>query len=237
MKQHILLVEDEMSIAQGLLFNLEAEGYQVTHAQTGEEALEALAREHFQLVLLDIMLPGISGFEVCRQLRERDNQLPVLMLTARETEEDRVRGLGLGADDYLAKPFSLDELMLRIEGMLRRSGWYRPDFVEQSGYVFGNNHIDFTNQRAETEHGEIALTDLETRMLRAFFDNEGIVLSRKKLLSSVWGVSPQTETRTLDNFVVRLRRYFEHDPSHPEHFLTVRGRGYRFVQHPEKDRE
>jgi len=233
MTNHILLVEDEVHIAQGLLFNLEAEGYQVTHVLNGEEALEALDREHFQLVILDIMLPGISGFDVCRQLRERDNQLPVLMLTARETEEDRVKGLGLGADDYLAKPFSLDELMLRIKGMLRRSGWYRPEFVEQPRYVFGKNTIDFTNQQAETERGEIALTDLETRMLRAFFDNEGTVLSREELLSSVWGVSPQTETRTLDNFVVRLRRYFEHDPSRPEHFLTVRGRGYRFVQHPE----
>jgi len=235
MTQHILLVEDEISIAQGLLFNLEAEDYRVTHVLNGEDALAALDREHFQLVILDIMLPGISGFEVCRQLRERDNQLPVLMLTARETEEDRVRGLGLGADDYLAKPFSLDELMLRVKGMLRRSGWYRPDFVEQPDYTFGENTIDFTNQRAETERGEIALTDLETRMLRAFFDSEGAVLSRKKLLTSVWGVSPQTETRTLDNFVVRLRRYFEHDPSHPEHFLTVRGRGYRFVQHPEQE--
>jgi len=229
----ILLVEDEMSIAQGLLFNLEAEGYEVTHVLTGEDALETQLKTDFHLVILDIMLPGINGFEVCRQLRERDSQLPVLMLTARETEEDRIRGLGLGADDYLAKPFSLDELMLRVEGILRRSSWYRPETVEQSSYAFGSNTIDFTNQVAQTEQGEITLTDLETRMIRAFIENESQVLSRKKLLSSVWGVSPKTETRTLDNFVVRLRRYFEKDPSRPQHFHTVRGRGYRFSREPE----
>jgi len=232
MSQNILLVEDELNIARGLLFNLEAEGFAVTHVVSGEEALEALRHEHFQLVILDLMLPGMSGFEVCRQLRERDSQMPVLMLTARETEEDRVRGLEMGADDYLTKPFSLDELMLRVQGMLRRSSWYRPESAGVPSYRFGDNTIDFTQQRAETAQGEFALTDLETRMLRAFFDHEGEVMSRKKLLSSVWGVSPQTETRTLDNFVVRLRRYFERDPSRPEHFLTVRGRGYRFVREP-----
>jgi len=232
---HILLVEDEINIARGLLFNLEAEGYDVTHVTTGEEALETLSREHFQLVILDLMLPGINGFEVCRQLRERDSQLPVLMLTARETEEDRIRGLGLGADDYLTKPFSLDELMLRVQGMLRRSSWYRPTYSEEMSYEFGGNTIDFAEQRAHTERGEIALTDLETRMLRAFIDHEGEILGRKQLLGSVWGVSPRTETRTLDNFVVRLRRYFENDPSRPRHFLTVRGRGYRFVKDPDNE--
>lgn len=234
MNHHILLVEDEPNIARGLLFNLEAEGYRVTHVVTGEEALEELDREHFQLVILDLMLPGISGFEVCSRLREQNTQLPILMLTARETEEDRVRGLGLGADDYLTKPFSLDEMMLRVKGMLRRSGWYRQDQQEEPTYTFGDTTVDFTNQRAETARGEIALTDLETRMLRAFFDSEGDILGRKELLSRVWGVSPQTETRTLDNFVVRLRRYFESDPSNPVHFVTVRGKGYRFVRYPDK---
>ncbi len=233
MTQRILLVEDEVSIARGLLFNLEAEGYEVTHVPSGEEALAALEKNAYHLVILDIMLPGINGFEVCRQLRKRDTQLPVLMLTARETEDDRVRGLGLGADDYLAKPFSLDELMLRVEGMLRRSSWYRPENPEQSVYTFGPNRVDLTGQLGQTPRGEIALTDLETRMLRAFFDREGETLSRKELLSSVWGVSPQTETRTLDNFVVRLRRYFEADPSAPQHFHTVRGRGYRFTREAE----
>jgi DNA-binding response OmpR family regulator len=233
MSHRILLVEDEPNIARGLLFNLEAEGYHVTHVDTGEEALEELGGEDFQLVILDLMLPGITGFEVCAKVRERDTQLPILMLTARETEEDRVRGLGLGADDYLTKPFSLDELMLRVKGMLRRSGWYRQEQKEGSTYTFGDNTVDLTSQLAETARGEIALTDLETRMLRAFFDNERGILSREDLLSRVWGVSPQTETRTLDNFVVRLRRYFEIDPANPVHFITVRGKGYRFVRKPD----
>ncbi|MHB8767058.1 MAG: response regulator transcription factor [Deferrisomatales bacterium] len=226
----VLLVEDEPHIAKGLSFNLGLEGYRVTHAESGEAALELLAAEPFDLVVLDLMLPGIDGVEVCRRLRRRDPRLPVLMLTARGEETDRVRGLSAGADDYLTKPFSLQEFLLRVGGMLRRSGWYRPS---GGRHRFGGNEVDLDARAAWTPRGEVTLTELEAKMLRAFLEREGEVLTRAELLASVWGVSPEAETRTLDNFVVRLRRYFETDPANPVHLVTVRGRGYRFVRDPQ----
>jgi DNA-binding response OmpR family regulator len=228
----ILLVEDEPHIARGLLYNLAAEDYRVTHVTTGEEALEQALGADFALVVLDLTLPGIDGLEVCRGLRRRDPQLPILILTARSREEDRVTGLASGADDYLTKPFSLEEFLLRVRGILRRSAWYRPEAAEDR-YAFAGCEIDLKERRAVTPRGEVALTDLEARMLRLFLRREGEVLSRTELLESVWGMAPDAETRTLDNFLVRLRRYFEPDPARPVHFLTVRGRGYRFVREPE----
>jgi DNA-binding response OmpR family regulator len=226
----ILLVEDEPSIARGLVYNLEEEGYRVTHAATGEEALKQATEESFSLVVLDLMLPGISGIEVCRRLRRQDPRMPILILTARGHEEDRVKGLAAGADDYMTKPFSLEEFLLRVKGMLRRSAWYRPNAVREGLYAFGGNEVVLKEGWAQTQQGQIALTELEIRMLRLFFQREGEVLSRTELLESVWGMAPDTETRTLDNFIVRLRKYFETDPARPVHFLTVRGRGYRFVR-------
>jgi len=224
----ILLVEDEPSIARGLVYNLEEEGFLVTHVVTGEEALVRVDEDGYSLVVLDLMLPGISGLEVCRGLRRRDQRLPILMLTARSQEEDRVKGLSVGADDYLTKPFSLEEFLLRVKGILRRSAWYRPEAMEERR-TFGQNTVDLQERTAMTANGAIALTDLEVRMLRLFFRREGEVITRTELLESVWGMAPDTETRTLDNFIVRLRKYFEPDPGQPIHFLTVRGRGYRFV--------
>lgn len=228
----ILLVEDEPSLARGLLFNLEAEGYVVTHADSGEKALEAFNRDPFSLLVLDLSLPGIDGLEVCRQIREKSPRLPILILTARSQERDRVKGLAAGADDYLTKPFSLDEFLLRIKGMLRRSGWYKEELPPSDLYAFGGNEVNLREQTATTPRGEVSLTELEIKMLRIFFDREGEILSRAELLKLVWGMAPDTETRTLDNFIVRLRRYFEPDPANPVHFLTVRGRGYRFVAQP-----
>ena len=228
----ILLVEDEPSLARGLLFNLEAEGYAVTHADSGEKALDAFDRESFSLLVLDLSLPGIDGLEVCRQIREKSPRLPSLILTARAQERDRVKGLAAGADDYLTKPFSLDEFLLRIKGMLRRSGWYKEELPPSDLYAFGGNEVNLREQTATTPRGEVSLTELEIKMLRIFFDREGEILSRAELLKLVWGMAPDTETRTLDNFIVRLRRYFEPDPANPVHFLTVRGRGYRFVAQP-----
>jgi DNA-binding response OmpR family regulator len=230
----ILLVEDERNIARGLIFNLEEEGYRVSHAETGEAALEIAWEEDFDLVVLDLMLPGMDGMEVCRQLRSRDPRLPILILTARSEEKDRIEGLQQGADDYLTKPFSLDEFLLRVNGILRRSRWYRPSTGGAKRYSFADNEVDLEEGRALTPRGEIALTELEVRMLRTFFRREGEVISRAELLEAVWGMSPQTETRTLDNFIVRLRKYFEPNPADPVHFRTVRGRGYRFVKEPEK---
>lgn len=229
-RARILLVEDEPNIARGIVFNLTEEGYDVVHVKTGEAALQQVWEEPFALVVLDLMLPGINGLEVCRQLRKQDPRLPILMLTARSEEKDRVEGLAQGADDYLTKPFSLDEFLLRIGGMLRRSKWYRPEFSHAERYSFGANEVSLREQKADTLRGKIILTELEVRMLRTFFQREGEVLSRAELLESVWGMSPDTETRTLDNFIVRMRKYFEPDPSNPVHFLTIRGRGYQFLR-------
>ena len=228
MRWPILLVEDEPHIAHGLIYNLEEEGFRVQHAASGEAALEMAAAGPLALVVLDLTLPGLDGLEVCRTLRRQEPRLPILILTARSREYDRIQGLAMGADDYLTKPFSLEEFLLRVKGMLRRSEWYRPDAAPIGLYVFGDNAVDLGQQTARTPQGEIPLTELEVRMLRTFFQREGETLSRAELLQEVWGMAPDTETRTLDNFIVRLRKYFEKDPASPVHFLTVRGRGYRF---------
>jgi DNA-binding response OmpR family regulator len=227
----LLLVEDEPHIAQGLIFNLEEEGYQVTHVESGEQALEQLSKKSYALIILDLALPGISGLEVCEQLRNQENQIPILMLTARGTEQDRITGLSKGADDYLTKPFNLKEFLLRIAGLLRRASW-RPDNPVNQLYRFGNNQIDLETHQAVTTHGTIQLTELEMKMLLLFFAEEGKILSRGDLLKQVWGMSPETETRTLDNFIVRLRKYFEPEPTQPRYFCTIRGRGYRFIRKP-----
>lgn len=223
----ILLVEDEPHIAQGLIYNLQEEGYQVTHVESGEAALDRLRAGRYALLILDLMLPGINGLEVCHRLRSQGNQIAVLMLTARGEEADRIAGLSEGADDYLSKPFNLKEFLLRVANLLRRVDW---NPAEQSPHKisFGNNRIDLDSHLAETADGELQLTELEIKMLKLFIDNEGKLITRGMLLESVWGMQPDTETRTLDNFIVRLRKYFELDPANPRHFLTVRGRGYRF---------
>lgn len=226
-KPHILLVEDEIHLARGICFNLEEEGYRISHFETGEKALPALQVERFDLIILDVMLPGMDGFQLCRAIRELDPRVPILMLTARSEDSDRVEGLENGADDYLTKPFNLVEFLLRVKGMLRRSSWYRPDPVEE-GYRFGDNEVFLLSYRARTAQGEIDLTEMEVRMLSLFFQKEGEAVPRTELLQSVWGYSGDMETRTLDNFIVRLRKYFEPDPAHPVHFQTVRGVGYRF---------
>ncbi len=226
-KPRIMLVEDEMHLARGICFNLEQDGYLVSHFDKGETALESLRVDRFNLIILDVMLPGMDGFQVCRQMREIDSRVPILMLTARSEDADRVSGLESGADDYLTKPFNLAEFLLRVKGMLRRSSWYRPEPVEE-GYQFGLNEVFLLSYRAKTAQGEIELTEMEVRVLALFFQRESQVISRGELLESVWGYSSDAETRTLDNFVVRLRKYFERDPSRPVYFQTVRGVGYRF---------
>jgi len=228
-KPSIMLVEDEIHLARGICFNLEEEGFRISHFDSGEKALATLEVEHFELIILDVMLPGMDGFQVCRAVRKLDPRVPILMLTARSDDADRVEGLENGADDYLTKPFNLVEFLLRVKGMLRRSSWYRPDPVEE-GYRFGNNEVFLLSYRARTAQGEIDLTEMEVRVLAIFFRKEGRAIPRSELLQTVWGYSSDTETRTLDNFIVRLRKYFEPDPAHPIHFQTVRGVGYRFNQ-------
>lgn len=226
----LLLVEDEPHLAQGLRFNLEEEGYRVTHVETGEKALEELEENAYALLILDLMLPGIDGLQVCAHLRESGNQIPILMLTARGSEEERVTGLSKGADDYLAKPFNLKEFLLRVAALLRRSSW--PPEPAADIYQFGDNRIDRRTHQAQTSRGNLQLTELEMKMLLLFISREGQVISRGEILRRVWGMSPRAETRTLDNFIVRLRKYFETNPARPRHFRTVRGRGYRFIKDP-----
>jgi DNA-binding response OmpR family regulator len=199
--------------------------------ETGEEGLERLRFDRFSLVILDVMLPGMNGFAVCREIRKSDTKVPILILTARTDEGDRITGLESGADDYLTKPFSLNEFLLRVKGMLKRSAWYRPDPVEEA-YRFGENEAFLLSYHARTAQGEIDLTDLEVRMLSLFFQKEGEAVTRKELLERVWGYATDAETRTLDNFIVRIRKYFEPDPANPVYFQTVRGVGYKFTRKP-----
>ncbi len=227
----LLLVEDEPHIAQGIVFNLEAEGYLVTHVGSAEAALEKIRQHRYALMILDLTLPSMDGLALCDQLREKGNQLPILMLTARDSQQDRIIGLSTGADDYLTKPFHLKEFLLRVASLLRRAPW-PPTASSTPIYQFGNNRIDMEARQAITSQGEVQLTELEIKMLQLFFEQEGRVLSRAELLKQVWGLSPKTETRSLDNFIVRLRKYFENDPSKPIYFRTVRGRGYRFIKNP-----
>ena len=227
---NILLIEDEEHIAQGIIFNLEQEGYQVTHAETGANAMEVFERGDFDLVILDLMLPDSSGITICQKMRVISDQTPILILTALGEEEHRIKGLKAGADDYLSKPFNLEEFLLRISGMLKRSAWYSSGGKTSEDYQFGNNRIDLKNLQALTPKGPVRLTELEGKMLETFIAREGETLTRAELLRSVWGLTENTETRTLDNFIVRLRKYFEDNPTDPKHFLTVRGRGYQFVK-------
>lgn len=234
----VLIVEDEEHLAAGLRFNLEAEGYEAVVVGSGEAALETLLGENgFDLVVLDVMLPGMDGFEVAKRLREAGNYMPVLMLTARGRSEDVLRGLSAGADDYLPKPFDLPILVARIQGLLRRKEWARKDqepegAQESSKFSFGDRQLDFERQLLIHKGQEQPLTLMELNLLRHFIRNEGKTVSRKALLEEVWGVREDTDTRAIDNFVVRLRRYIEDDPAKPKRLLTVRGVGYRFVAEP-----
>lgn len=229
----ILVVEDDEHIADGLRFNLELEEYDVTLAGDGQEAVDLLTNgtPGFDLVILDLMLPRMSGFEVARRARASGNLVAILMLTAKDSPEDVVRGLEEGADDYLTKPFHLDELLARVKGLLRRRRW---DGIEGEGQgprnlSFGEVTVHFDRFVLETRSGEIELTTREMGLLRALIEREGEVVTRGELLEDVWGLRPDTRTRVIDSFIVRLRRYIEKDPSKPVHIVSVRGRGYRFL--------
>jgi DNA-binding response OmpR family regulator len=251
----VLVVEDEEHLADGLRFNLQAEGHEVEVAADGETALERLVekRERFDVVVLDVMLPGKSGFDVAALLREKKNYVPILMLTARGRAEDVLLGFASGADDYLPKPFELAILIARLESLLRRSAWMKdrdpsgagggdghdlgkarrvPEDERGTGgdtFSFGGKTIDFEELELRTLGNTIHLTVMEAELLRYLVRSQGRVVSRKAILEDVWGLHEDTDTRAIDNFVVRLRRYIEEDPSQPKHLQTVRGVGYRFV--------
>jgi two-component system alkaline phosphatase synthesis response regulator PhoP len=231
----LLIVEDDERLAKGLARNLGLEGFSVTTVHTGEAALEALTNDGalFDFVVLDIMLPGIDGFEVCSRLRARRLDIPILFLTARGSDADRIFGLRSGADDYLTKPFVVEELILRIRGILRRSEWSRSPSHSAPVIRIGAFEADLEKMRCTTRAGSHDLTEREAMLLRFFAENPDRVLSRGELLERVWGYSFDTSTRTLDTFIHRLRKYFEEDPRNPLHLHTVRGVGYRFTFHEE----
>lgn len=217
-----------MHLAKGLQFNLEREGYDVTLADNGESALEFLAQENFNLMILDVMLPKLGGIEVAKRIREKDIRFPILMLSAKSTDEDRRLGLEVGADDYLVKPFHLPELLLRIKGILRRWEWYKEPVQDQETFHFGKMWINFGTGKAKGCAGEFQLTAKEALVMKLLVSKEEEVVTREELLEKVWGFDPKTETRTIDNFIVRLRKYFEKKPQSPRHIITVREKGYHF---------
>jgi len=243
----ILVVEDEAHLAEGLRFNLEQEGYNVQVVGNGEEALERLLRgkEGFDALVLDVMLPGKDGFTVARTLRETKNYIPLLMLTARSRPEDVLQGFESGADDYLPKPFNLSILIARVRSLLRRKTWERgEDRVPEKSpgrsanssdtFRFGDKVVDFQNLLLKTGNETVQLTLMESELLRYLIQNAGHPVSRKAILENVWDLKEDTDTRAIDNFVVRLRKYIEDEPSEPRHLVTVRGLGYKLIPFPEK---
>lgn len=228
----ILVVEDEIHLAEGLQFNLEAEGHRVHVVGDGLAAVERLAapEERFDLVILDLMLPQLGGFEVTQRVRAAGNFVPILILTAKDDRQDLVRGLEEGADDYLTKPFQLDELLARVRGLLRRRRWDSagPE-PEPRRAEIGATIVHFDRFELETPNGIVSLTTREMALLRCLIERKGAAVTRGELLAEVWGLHPETRTRVVDNFIVRLRRYLERDPARPEHIVSVRGHGYRLL--------
>jgi len=234
----LLVVEDEEHLAKGLKLNLELEGYEVDVAGNAREAGELMLQaERYDAMVLDVMLPDIDGFELCQRLRKAGNFVPVIMLTARNSAEDRVRGLEVGADDYMVKPFALEELLARVRSMLRRREWEqgadRGESTQSPVLEFGTARVDFDTHEVEVDGETKKLTQLELDLLRYFSLHPQRVLSRDELLEKVWKLRNYNYTRTVDNFISRLRRHFEPKPSQPRFFLSVRGAGYKFVPDPE----
>lgn len=232
----ILVVEDDGHIAEGLELNLSLQGHRVRLAKDGMAGLQAWREWRPHLVVLDIMLPGIDGLQVLQSIRLEDEKIPVLILSAKATVDDKIKGLTYGVDDYLTKPFNLEEFLLRVDRLLARAAWGQEEGgagADSSGslpvhYSFGGNRIDFLTGIAECKRGRISLTDQEIKLLKLFLANPGKVLSRPQLLAIAWGYSEQTATRTIDNFIVRFRRYFEADPRRPRYFKSRRAVGYVF---------
>jgi DNA-binding response OmpR family regulator len=236
----ILVVEDETHIAQGIRFNLEAEGHNVVVTDNGEQALTWLLnqRNNFDAIVLDIMLPGKDGFTVATELRQARNFIPLLMLTARSRPEDVLRGFEAGADDYLPKPFDLAILLARISSLLRRKQWLSNDAAPEppttDTFSFADKTIDFQRLQLQAGSKNYQLTLMEAELLRYLIENSGRPVTRKEILENVWGLREDTDTRAIDNFIVRLRRYIEPEPSKPRHLTTVRGLGYQFMAEGEK---
>lgn len=223
----ILLVDDEESIRDVVKMNLELEGFEVVEAADGKTAIGLFREQHFDLIILDIMMPQMNGIEVCEQIRLNNTEVPVIFLTAKDAPEDRVAGLRKGADDYLTKPFNLDELLLRIQIQLRHTNKQVAEELET--YQFGNNWVNFATFEARGVAGELKLTKKETMLLKLLVERKNEVVSRNHILQAVWGYDVFPSTRTIDNFILSFRKYFEEEPSNPKYFQSIRGVGYKFV--------
>lgn len=222
----ILLVEDEKSLQEVIALNLRMEGYEVIVAGEGKSAIQLWSDQHFDLILLDVMLPGVDGFSICEQIRLRDEKTPIIFLTAKDTPQDRVQGLSLGADDYINKPFHLQELLLRIKNVLKRSNPEIEASLRQ--FEFDDYWVNFSNYTALAKDGEINLTKKETMLLKLLIERRNEVVSRQEILQAVWGYDVFPSTRTIDNFILSFRKYFEENPKNPRYFKSIRGVGYRF---------
>lgn len=228
--KRVLLAEDEKNLRDGIKLNLELEGYEVEEAVNGTEAIRKFENQRFNLVILDVMMPEINGFEVCEKIRLTDQETPILFLTAKDTGQDKVNGLKLGADDYLTKPFNLEELMLRTKVLVKHSLKGTEDEVDLTSFEFGKNKVNFTTYDAITHDGEEKhLTKKEAALLKLLIDRKDQVVSRQQILQYVWGYDVFPSTRTIDNFILSFRKYFESDPKNPEFFHSIRGVGYKFT--------
>lgn len=228
----LLIIEDEDHLAEGLRFNLEADGYEAVIADNGETGLELAAANKFGAIVLDVMLPGIDGFDVARELRHRGDYTPILMLTALGRPEDVIKGFEAGTDDYLPKPFDLKVFIARVNGLIRRNAWAKPpQSLPQAPAVaiINGREIDFENLELRSKGEVVHLTLMEIKLLRYLIENESRAVSRKQILEDVWGLQEDTDTRAIDNFIVRLRKYLEDEPNDPKFLKTVRGIGYRFT--------
>lgn len=223
----ILLVEDEVNIRDVVKLNLELEGYEVVADSNGKDALKHFREQHFDLLILDVMLPEIDGFQICEQVRLTNLDVPIIFLTAKDTSMDRIAGLKRGADDYLTKPFNLEELLLRVGNLIKRTS-KAPDNTPEV-YHFGNNEVNFVTFEAKGNPGTFTLTKKEAMLLKLLIDRKNEVVSRQQILQSVWGYDVYPSTRTIDNFILSFRKYFEEDPKHPKYFLSIRGVGYKFL--------
>jgi two-component system, OmpR family, alkaline phosphatase synthesis response regulator PhoP len=229
-KSNILLVEDEENLHETLKLNLEIEGYEVSSAFTGTEALKKVANEYFDLIIMDIMIPEVDGIAVTESIRVNNNEVPILILSAKNASSDRVLGLKKGADDYLTKPFNLEELLLRVEKLINKNKKLQEKETVGDTYEFGNNKVDFKAQDAITWNGQhIELSKKEAMLLKLLIENKGDVVTREKILQVVWGYNVYPTTRTIDNFILSFRKYFEQDSRHPRYFHSVRGVGYKYV--------
>jgi two-component system alkaline phosphatase synthesis response regulator PhoP len=230
-QKHVLIVEDEENLLKIIKLNLELEGYSVTPAITGIEALKEFRKNNFDLILLDVMLPEMNGFDVCEEIRKENKEVPILFLTAKGSGEDRVQGLKLGADDYLTKPFNLEELLLRIQILLKRSNNNKPTSSTPNSFKFGNNEINFITYEIKDVNGDKSqISKREIALLKLLIERKGEVISREEILDKVWGTDVYPSSRTIDNYILAFRKYFEKNQREPEHFHSIRGVGYKFTE-------